>query len=344
MLRPLATNVPSRRAFLAGAGSAAASLALSGPRAARAAGLKPIVIAEPVHGAGYSPLYLAIDQGLFAKRGLDVTMLTASGGAHVTALVSGQVWANIGGPESDAMANVGKADPLLSICNVVNRAMNYMVARKGLAPRSSSNADVAAMLKGKKIALSRYGGTPDLCGRWYLKKLGLDVNRDVTVVNQSDSSAAPLMVKQGAVDVAITQEPQITYGKQMGIWDEPFFSFPSLGDYTYSVISVRRSTITSDPKTVQAFTDALVEGLKIAASRRPAVEAVIRKEFPTLEPAGVKGLLDRCYADHIWSPDGVMSQKGYALDMEVVYSSGEFTTPTPFDSVIDMQFVKRSNA
>src|SRR6476619_5106742 len=73
--------------------------------------LKTLVIAEPVHNLGYAPVYIAADQGFFKKRGLDVSMLQAANGAHVTALVSGQVWGNIGGPESNAMANVGKADP-----------------------------------------------------------------------------------------------------------------------------------------------------------------------------------------------------------------------------------------
>ena len=98
----------------------------------------------------------------------------AANGAHVSALVSGQVWGNIGGPESNAMANVGKSDPLKAICNLVNRANLYLVARKGLAPKSQSKADLAAFLKGKKFALGRRGGTPDLLGRWLVVDVGLD--------------------------------------------------------------------------------------------------------------------------------------------------------------------------
>src|ERR1700677_709785 len=167
----------SRATFLTTAASVAA---FAGIRVNRlgAQSLKKIVIAEPVHQVGYLPLYMAIDSGMFAKRGLEVSTLTATGGAHVTALVSGSVWGNIGGPESDAMANGngnGTSNPLISICNVVNRANNYMIARKGLAAKSGSTADIAAMMKGKKIALNRFGGTPDVLGRWYIKKVGLNL-------------------------------------------------------------------------------------------------------------------------------------------------------------------------
>jgi NitT/TauT family transport system substrate-binding protein len=271
---------------------------------AKAANLKPILIAEPVHSVGYLPLYIAIDQGFFAKRGLDVKTLNASGGAHVTALV--------------------------------------MMAKKGMAPKSSSNAELAALMKGKKIALSRYGGTPDVCGRWLLKKVGLDPKNDVQIVNQSDSAAAPFMVKSGAVDIAIASEPQITYGKQQGIWDDPFFSFPSLGEYSYSVISVRKSTMTNDPQTTQAFTDAMLEGLRLTQSSRATAESVAHKEFATLSDAGIKGALDRFYNDHIWSKDGLISARGFALDMDVVYTTGEFNTPVAYSSVIDMEYVIKS--
>jgi ABC-type nitrate/sulfonate/bicarbonate transport system substrate-binding protein len=195
--KPSAGRRPSRGTFLAGAAATTAAL-LSVRVNVGAQNLKKIVIAEPVHQIGYLPLYMAIDMGLFAKRGLDVSTLTASGGAHVSALVSGGVWGNIGGPESDAMANGngnGNANPLISICNVVNRANNYMIAKKGTAPKSLSNADVAAFMKGKKLALNRFGGTPDVLGRWYIEKVGLNLTSDVTIINNADSSATPIMVK-----------------------------------------------------------------------------------------------------------------------------------------------------
>ena len=196
-------------------------------------------------------------------------------------------------------------------------------------------------MKGKRFALNRFGGTPDVLGRWYLEKMGLDLAKDVTIINQADSAASPMMVKAGVVDIAISSEPQLTYGQEMGIWDEPFFAFPSLGDYTYSVISVCRSTIQKEPELVQGFVDALVEQLRIASANRPAVEAAVRKEFPTLPPSGVKGVLDRTYADKMWSPDGFISKKGYDLDMQVVARSGEFNKTISYTDVVDMQFVNR---
>jgi NitT/TauT family transport system substrate-binding protein len=330
---------PTRARFLAGSAAAAALMSVRVNVGAQS--LKKIIIAEPVHQIGYLPLYMAIDSGLFAKRGLDVSTLTATGGGHVTALVSGQVWGNIGGPESDAMANGngnGNGNPLVSVCNVVNRANDYLVARKGLAPKSSSNADIAAFMKGKKIALNRFGGTPDVLGRWYIEKVGLSLS-DISPINNTDTSATNVMVKQGIADIAVVSEPQITIGKEEGIWGEPFFGFPSLGEYTYSVISVKKATTTGDAQTVAAFVDAMIEALKVATNRA-ALDVAARKAFPTAADVAIKGSLDRSIADSLWSKDGFMSEKGYLLDMSVVAKSGEFTKTVAYSDVIDNSFVK----
>jgi NitT/TauT family transport system substrate-binding protein len=339
-----AAGASTRGRFLAGTAATAAALA-SVRFNLGAQTLKEIIIAEPVHQIGYLPLYMAIDTGLFAKRGLKVSTLTATGGAHVSALVSGQVWGNIGGPESDAMANGngnGNVNPLVSICNVVNRANNYMVAKKGTAPKSSSNADIAAFMKGKKIALNRFGGTPDVLGRWYIEKVGLTMG-DITPINNADTSATNIMVKQGIADIAVVSEPQITVGKEQGIWDEPFFGFPSLGDYTYSVISVKKAQTTGEAATVQAFVDAMIDALKMATVRAN-LDAAAKKAFPTASDTAVKGALDRSIADNLWSKDGFMSEKGYLLDMSVVAKTGEFTKTMPYGDVIDNSFVKKHKA
>ena len=228
----------TRRAAMAGAlamGSAINS------RKVFAQGVKTLVLAEPVHNLGYAPVYLAIDQGFFKSRDLDVSLVVATNGAHVTALVSGQVWGNIGGPESDAMANVGKADPLRAICNLVNRANVYVVARKGTGPKSSSNADIAAFLKGKRFALSRYGGTPDLLGRWLTITVGLDPKTDIEAVNQADNAAVVAMMKNGAVDVGVTQEPYITAGIEQGLVGSAILWVSFLG--RLSVLGGQRSPI-----------------------------------------------------------------------------------------------------
>ena len=43
----------------------------------------------------------------------------------------------------------------------------------------------------------------------------------------------------------------------------------------------------------------------------------------------------------ITSKDGVISEKGYVLDMSIVAKSGEFSKAITYGDVVDMTFVKK---
>ena len=198
------------------------------PCAAFAEELTPITVAEPVHLIGYLPLYLAIHEGYFAEEGLDVTVVQATGGAHVTAVVSGDAFAAIGGVDSYHFANAaGTADPILAICNCVNRANVYLFARKGLVPGD----DLGEFLRGKTIIAGRYGGSPNVLTRYLVKTEGLDPDTDVTLLENADASTVTAMLRYGQGDIGNGGEPQISEGVTAGIFEEPFVAFPDLGDY-----------------------------------------------------------------------------------------------------------------
>lgn len=303
-----------------------------------------LTVAEPVHLIGYLPLYVAIHEGYFADEGLEVSVVQATGGAHVTAVVSGDAFAVIGGVDSNCLANRGNSDPVTAIVNCVNRANVYLFARTGLAPASSSDADMAAFLKGKTIVAGRYGGSPNLLTRYLLLKVGLDPDKDVTLVENADASTVTAMLQHGQGDIGNGGEPQISEGITAGIWDEPFVKFPDLGDYAYSVIGVRRSTIENDPVTCQKFVRAMIRALDAVQQDHDMAARVLEMEFSTLTPEGRQAALDRAYADHLWSPDGIISQAAVDNTMTVLMSSGLYDGTYTYDGLVDMRFVEATGS
>lgn len=305
------------------------------------ADLKSITVAEPVHLIGYLPLYVAIHEGYFAQEGLDVTVVQATGGAHVTAVVSGDAFAVIGGVDSYNFANAaGTADPIIAIVNCVNRANVYLFARTGLVPGD----DMAAFLKGKTIIAGRYGGSPNVLTRYLVKTVGLDPDRDVTLLENADASTVTAMLQYGQGDIGNGGEPQISEGVTAGIFEEPFVAFPDLGDYAYSVIGVKQSAIEEDPETCAAFVRAMRKALKVVQEDRATAERVLALEFPTLTDEGRKAALDRAYADHLWSEDGLISREAVDNAMTVVTVSGLFEGEWDYDQMVDMRFVPTTDS
>ncbi|MGN1019070.1 MAG: ABC transporter substrate-binding protein [Aristaeellaceae bacterium] len=302
--------------------------------------LRRLTVAEPVHLIGYLPLYVAMHEGYFAQEGLEVQVVQATGGAHVTAVVSGDAFAVIGGVDSNCLANRGSRDPVIAICNCVNRANVYLFARTGLAPASSSDEDMAAFLRGKTIVAGRYGGSPNVLTRYLLRQVGLDPDRDVTLVENADASTVTAMLQHGQGDIGNGGEPQIMEGVTAGIWSEPFVKFPDLGDYAYSVIGVRQSTIANDPDTCLRFVRALMRALRAVQEDHAMAARVLETEFSTLSEEGRQAALDRAYEDQLWSPDGMISQAAVDTLMEVIIASGLYEGDYAYDELVDMRFVR----
>ena len=165
----------TRRRFLRSTAAGGAAM-LAAPMIARA-DAKEVLIAEPVHGTGYLPLYVGMAKNLFDDVKVSIVTIE-NGGGHTNAVLSGQAFAFIGGPEHDAYAKAKGAE-LRAVVNCVDRGNVYFCAAKDVAPTGN---DWPAYFKGKSIFIGPYGGTPNSISRYLLKKWNLDATRDVTLI------------------------------------------------------------------------------------------------------------------------------------------------------------------
>jgi NitT/TauT family transport system substrate-binding protein len=297
-----------------------------------------LVIAEPVHSLGYLPLYVANRLGYLAEEGIDVDIVTLTGGsAHTNAVLTGQAWAFIGGPEHNAFAKA-KGASIKAVVNVVNRGNNYFVARPGY----TLDGDMMAFFKGKRIITAQVGGTPHSITLYMLKKVGLDPARDVTLLEMENSAMLPAMQK-GMGDVVITSEPQLSQGIAAGLWSEPVYNVPrEFGPYAYSTINVRTDSLTKDPATAERFVRAMVRGLRTVERDHEAAYGVARQEFPTTSESDMQAMFDRAYADELWRFDGDITRDAVTTALDVVTYANLLKEPVSYDDIIDMHFLSRA--
>ena len=224
-----------RRKFLgttAAAGVALVAKPLHGPCRKASA-----LVAEPVHSTGYLPMYIAMANNYFAEADIEVKIVTIeTGGGHTNAVLSGQAFAFIGGPEHNAYRQgEGRRPPS-------GRAIASIVATSTSAPpraRIQPTKTGRLISRDKSIALGPYGGTPNSIMRFLLTKWNLDAKKDVTLL-EVPNSAVPATVRGGRAAIGVTTEPMITQGVKQGFWGEPFLNVPKeLGPYAYSTINMR---------------------------------------------------------------------------------------------------------
>jgi len=328
-----------RRKFLGTTAAAGATL-LAKPYIAHAA-KHQLLVAEPVRSTGYLPMYIAMANNYFAESDIEMKIVTIeTGGGHTNAVLSGQAFAFIGGPEHNAFAKAKGAD-LRAVVNCVARGNVYFCAGKGQDP---ANKDWPAYFKGKSIALSPYGGTPNSIMRYLLAKWNLDPKKDVTLL-EVPNSAVPATVRTGRAQIGVTTEPMITQGIKQGFWSEPFFSIPKeLGPYAYSTINIRLDSIKKEPEVVRGFVRGMMKGLKFLYADKDGSAEIAKKHFPTMALDDLKATLDRSFADQMWSPDGMISRESWDTGKAVVMGANILKTDVKYDEIIDMSFVESVRA
>src|SRR5919108_3946469 len=140
------------------------------------------------------PIWVAKDAALFAKKGLNVEPVQIRGGALITmGIMSGQLQFSGAGAESVVAARVEGGDVVLLACPTDLEPI-FLVTR----PEIKSVAD----LKGKSSAVTRLGSSTHFYLRAALKIVGLDSEKDLTILQLGAGPEIAAALETGKISVA----------------------------------------------------------------------------------------------------------------------------------------------
>ena len=138
-----------------------------------------------------APLNYAAHQGIFKRFGLDITPTFVEGGSMLTpAIVGGSLDVAQNGYTPAIAAAVQGAD-IVIIAGIANTLPYQLVVKEGI--------DNAAQLKGKNVAISRYGSSTDAAADFALKHLGL-TRKDVNVLQLGGAATRMAAAISGRVE------------------------------------------------------------------------------------------------------------------------------------------------
>ena len=138
--------------------------------------LKTIKVNEVTRSVFYAPQYIAINNGYFKEKGLNIELTTGQGAdAVMTAVLSNQSDIGFAGPEASIYVyNQGKEDYTQVFAQMTKKDGSFLVSRT-----NTDNFDWKD-LKGKTIIPGRKGGVPYMTLEYVLKNNGIDPKKDVT--------------------------------------------------------------------------------------------------------------------------------------------------------------------
>ena len=225
------------------------------------------------------PVWVAKDAGLFEKQSLNVEPVHIRGGSLITlAIITGNLPFSGAGAESVVAARTAGADIVLLACPVDADPV-YLITR----PEIKSAQD----LKGQASAVTRYGSTTHFYLRAALKHVGLNPDRDMTILQMGAGPEMVTALDRGAiVAAALTTRYAIPF-LQRG-W--PVLVDLSNTDLVYpsSCVTSSRAFIKAEPETTSQFLRAYVRGIRLIKKDHGFAARSFAKWMREKDPAIIK--------------------------------------------------------
>src|SRR5687767_9401185 len=243
-----------------------------------------IKIAYSGVSAAGTPLWLAKEEGVFTRHGLEADLVTVrSAPLQVSALVSNEVQFVRGSASSmlSAAAQGAKLKILMSLF-AERASYDFLVSSAITNPRD---------LRGKKIGVQDFSGLLWTLTMLSLREMGLDPQKDnISIQAIGDSTVIAQALATGIIDGAALDKLQSVRLQGLGVkvlLDLGRIALPS------SPYMSAESFIQKNPQTVESFIKAMIEASAVMRAQKERGLAVLQRHIKTdrqLAEIGYKNL------------------------------------------------------
>lgn len=282
---------------------AALAVAVAGMIASAAAAapqLIPLKVAYDGYSMTTAPMNYALQKGIFRKYGLDVTLVYIDAGTTLSqAVVGGSVKIAQNGYSPAAAAAVQGAG-IVFIGGISNQLPFQLVVK--------SSIKSAGDLRGKKIAISRFGASSDVAATYALQHLGLK-RSDVVLLQLGGEGTRTAAMLSGQIDGSFEQYPRTGELEEKGYHvlvdclsiavDYPNTSYVSTRDFVQKNPDVVKRFLMSISEGIHDFRANRTDALKYTAAflKAPpgpalskAYDIFTQKVYPDIPRPSIKGI------------------------------------------------------
>ncbi|MGE5306033.1 MAG: ABC transporter substrate-binding protein [Alphaproteobacteria bacterium] len=214
-------------------------------------------------------LWVTKEGKLFEKNGLDVEVIYLAGSFGQSALLANEVQMAVYTGLLLAPARLQGADVVM-----VASFLDHLLSRLVVRPDIRSAAD----LKGKKLAVTRFGTASDFGMRLIVSRLGLNPDTDVAILQVGDNPTRVAALQAKIVDGAIFDPPD--YKKAVEAGGRVLMNLEEVAiPYQHAGLVTTKKFIANHPDIVRNAVKSIVEGA-----------ALVRKDPQTAKRALAKRL------------------------------------------------------
>src|SRR6266498_1824811 len=259
------------------------------------------------------PLWLAQDAGLFEKYGLKVEIKAPKSGEDLVERIGRDEAQIYVATANWIVSGIGDGKDLVFFANT-----GYSVLKLVARPDITRAGD----LKGKKIGTGEPNSSQDRITRQALQRLGLNPDRDVTLVPFGSRSVQRLnALLKGEIDATTSNEDNLFDLERRGDLSKVrvLADNESLKLYIGAGVdfAVTRDLLTNSRNVVKGFVQALCEAIALAREDRSWADRIYGRHLNVKDPA----LLDFMYRTYV---EGAIPQRPFPKAENVALGIEEF--------------------
>jgi NitT/TauT family transport system substrate-binding protein len=296
-----------------------------------AARLEPLTVGYSNITATYGPLWLAVDEHVGVKHGLDLKAIYAGRVRPQQLLATGEVPIVVASGTGTMTSHIlGVKDQVL-VATITSKIGTSLFAK----PEVKSVED----LKGKTIATGRPAAFLDATVRYVLRsKFNLLPDRDVKLLPTGEPYLGLQALERGVVDAAAMSVPHLFIARKAGFRE--LASFDKLGlEYPYTSVVVLRQTSVKNPELVDKFVKCLVEGIHLFKTNKPKALAALRRYMKGADEDILEASYQYTYATIDEAPHPSQAVVKLGLDMlSLQYPQAKQTDAA---QIVDPSFMRR---
>jgi len=227
---------------------------------------------------------------LWPKYGIEPRVVLFDAGSILAqAAMAGEVKISISsGPAAIAARSQGSDSVIVAA--FVNTLPYSIVAAKGITKWEQ--------LKGKRIAISRFGSGTDTAVRLVLKRFGIDPVKDLTIVQLGTQPTRVQALAAGAIEATIVSPPLDLTAKKQGY--SILVNIADLGiPYPQQIVETTDRFVREKPQNIKNFLKGFIEGIGWVARNKDETKKIIAKYLKPGDPE----ILEATYQSYLQVTD-----------------------------------------
>jgi len=280
---------------------------------ASAASAEPVKITNIGHGYFSGALYVAVQEKLFQKYGLEPEISYVQGGPLALQVVLTKK-ADVGILSYEHVLTVAvQGKRIVAFFNIANRPVNNVIASDKLMEGSEklSVDEKIKRLKGQRVAMPSANGSGEKMLGVLAKKYGLTLPGDISSVYLG--AEAPSYVaafQKDLIDAALPFEPAGVLVQQSGkgkiYLNMMNGEIPEFRDILFMTVATHPDIMKERPEMLRKVAQVFLEAHKILKDDPKRGMAIMAKEYPSMTPETNAEAFKT--VSQIWTRDGKMTE------------------------------------